>query len=245
MDLETHTVAGAVDEPARGAAVLRALLPRAERVVSGFPDDVLDELVHLAAGDPWTQRFDADVLRAPRDLVELGDLRGRLAFRDGARHVRPVPGRLVLREDVHDDGLARMKRPRADQVRIGGLFPRRDDRALRDTTELEQPRFDDRAQPFGGERLAGQLERAVRPNGRALQSLDAFRPRVLGSALRRLERGDLVRTFRAAALAEVAVDDELDARAAKALGHPDRKVRPDGDAPHAARLEETLDDACV
>src|SRR5688500_7627842 len=51
VDLEADTVAGAVDEAARGATVLRALLPGAERVVSGLPDDVLDQLVHLAARD--------------------------------------------------------------------------------------------------------------------------------------------------------------------------------------------------
>src|SRR5439155_16203503 len=85
VDLETYAVPGAMDEAARRTAIGRSLLARPERVVPGLPDDVLDELVHLAPRDPRAPRVDAGVLRAPRDLVELRDLRGRLAFRDGAR----------------------------------------------------------------------------------------------------------------------------------------------------------------
>ena len=64
-----------------------------------------------------------------------------------------------------------------------------------------------------------------------------MRPGVLGRALCRLERRDLVRALRAAALAERAVDDELDTETAQPLGHPEREVRADRDAaqPHAIR----------
>src|SRR6266545_6858008 len=96
VDLETHAVPGAMDEPARHSAVLRALLSRPQRVVTGLEDDVLDELMHLASRDAGAQGLDAGVLRALGDLVHLHDLGRRLTLRDGARHVRPIPRRLVL-----------------------------------------------------------------------------------------------------------------------------------------------------
>ena len=136
VDLETDAVSGAVDEAARRAAVLRTLLPGAERVVSGFPDDVLDQLVHLAARDAGSQGLDPGVLRALRDLVHLRDLGRRLALGDRAGHIGVVPRRLVLREDVHDDRLARAQRTGPDHVRIRGLLPRRDDRSFRDAAQL-------------------------------------------------------------------------------------------------------------
>src|SRR5581483_30969 len=247
VDLEAHAVAGAVDEATRRRAVLRcgALLARTERVVSGGPDDVLDELVDLTAGDAGPQGPDALVLRAPGDLVHLQDLVGGRALRDRARHVRVIPRGLVLREDVHDDRLVRVERARPDHVRIGRLRPRRDDRALRDAAELEQAALDDRAQPLRGEHLAVELERPVLPHARAADRVDAQGPRVLGRALRLLERVDLVRPLRAPALGEVVRDDELDAQRAQTLGHAEREVRRDRDALRAAGLEEARDDVGV
>src|SRR5581483_7879219 len=197
VDLEAHAVAGAVDEATRRRAVLRcgALLARTERVVSGGPDDVLDELVDLTAGDAGPQGPDALVLRAPGDLVHLQDLVGGRALRDRARHVRVIPRGLVLREDVHDDRLVRVERARPDHVRIGRLRPRRDDRALRDAAELEQAALDDRAQPLRGEHLAVERVDLVRPlRAPALgevvrdDELDAQRAQTLGHAEREVRR---------------------------------------------------------
>ena len=74
MDLETDPVAGPVDEPARHRIVDVVLLARAQGVVAGREDDVLDELVHLDPRDTGTEGLDPGVLRLPHDLVHLHDL---------------------------------------------------------------------------------------------------------------------------------------------------------------------------
>src|SRR5438046_2559664 len=110
-----------VDEAARRAVIRILLLPRPEGVVAGAPDDVLDDRVYLAAGHSGPERANAGVLSAHHDLVHLPNLGRRFAFRYGARHVRPVPGRLVLREDVHDDRLVRVERAGPALVRVRPL----------------------------------------------------------------------------------------------------------------------------
>ena len=130
MDLEPDPVAGRVDEATRRRIGRVLFLSGTHRVVAGSPDEVLDKLVDLASGHTRTECLDAGVLRPTNEVIDLSDFGGRFAFRDGARHVRPITRLLVLREDVHDDRLARMERAGPDLVRIGGLRTRRADRAF-------------------------------------------------------------------------------------------------------------------
>src|SRR6185295_12970370 len=55
-------------------------------------------------------------------------------------------------------------------------------------------------------------------------------------------RRDLVGPLRSSALAELAVDDDLDARTAQALRHAEREVRAYRDASRAARFKKAPDD---
>ena len=138
MDLEPDTVAGRVDEAARRRIAWILLLTRTQRVVAGCPDGVLDELVNLAPGHTGTQRLDARVLSALHNVVDLPDLRGRLALGYGPRHVGPVPRLFVLRKDVHDDRLLRVQGAGADLMRIGPLRAGRADRAVGRISALEK-----------------------------------------------------------------------------------------------------------
>src|SRR6266550_3329084 len=110
-----------MDEAARRHVAGVLLLSRTKRVVPSLPDDVLHKLVYLAPGHAWAKGFDARVLRALHDVVDLPDLGRRLALRNGPRHVGPIPRLFVLGEDVHDDRLLRVQGPGADLMRIGGL----------------------------------------------------------------------------------------------------------------------------
>ena len=55
-------------------------------------------------------------------------------------------------------------------------------------------------------------------------------------------RGDLVGALRATAIAQRAVDDDLDARCSQTLGHAKREVSTDRDPSRPTRREEPLDD---
>src|SRR2546430_9085103 len=149
VDLEADAVPCAVNEAAgrliRGIALLAGTL----RVIAGAPDDVLDELVHLASGHAGTERADALVLSMHHDLVHLADFLGGFPLADRARHIRPIPGRLVLREDVHDDRLAGVPRTGPDLVRIRGLRSRGADCAFRGAAALEGRGPYHRPQSFG------------------------------------------------------------------------------------------------
>ena len=233
-----------MDEPARRRIGRVLFLSGTHRVVSGLPDDVFDELVNLAAGRAWTERFDPRVLRAQHNVVDPPDLRRRLAFRDGARHIGPVTRPFVLREDVHDDRLARVERAGPDLMRVGRLRARRADRAVRGVTALEQRRLDDRAQPLGREHGSVKLERAVRSRFGAAKGIDAFAPGILGRTLCRLDRLDLVGALGSSAVAKIVRDNKLDAHLAQPVGFGDREVRRDRDPPQTALVEEPLDDRC-
>src|SRR6266550_3838893 len=127
-----------MDEATRRRVGGVPLLSRTKRVVARLPDDVFDELMYLAPGHAWAKGFDARVLRALHDVVDLPDLGRRLALRNGPRHVRPVPRLFVLRKDVHDDGLAGVERAGPDLVRVGRLRARRADRPVGGIPALEE-----------------------------------------------------------------------------------------------------------
>src|SRR5947208_12677040 len=67
-----------------------------------FRSEVLDKLVDLASGHTRTECLDAGVLRPTNEVIDLSDLGGRLAFRDSARHVRPITR---LRSEEHTSEL--------------------------------------------------------------------------------------------------------------------------------------------
>src|SRR5207237_1652139 len=148
-----------VDEAAGRAVIRILLLPRPEGVVAGAPDDVLDDRVHLAAGHSWPEGANAGVLSAHHDLVHLPNLGRRFAFRYGARHVRPVPGRLVLREDVHDDRLVRVERACPALVRARRRGPGGTARAVGSVAALPERTLAGRAAALRGH------DRAIAPDG--------------------------------------------------------------------------------
>ncbi len=116
------------------------------------------------------------------------------------------------------------------------------DRAIGRVSALEERGLDDRTKPLGREHGTVQLEGAIGARFRAADGVDALTPRILGRALRRLDRLDLVRPLAAPALAEIISDDKLDPHLTQAIRLGEWKIRRDRDALHAARIQEALHD---
>ena len=176
--------------------------------------------------------------RLPAERVPLADLVPDVADDERPRDVR-VAGRLeVDREEVEKDDVVRADRPRAHVVPDRGLRAVRDDHLLGERAVREERRLDALLQELARERLAVEVEAAVRAL-RAGEELARGRDACLGGLLCSPDPRELVAGLPAPAVVEEPlVDGELDPRGAQRVRMPEREP-----AGHRRLLEpEPLDD---
>ena len=169
MHLQPDAVPGRVEE-----AVLQdlALLLVQLGLVAVLVEEVADEAMDVAALHARLDRGDGEVERLLREPVELAELVGGRADREGAREVGEAGRLAVPWEEVEEDDVVGGDRARAAVVTGRRLRAVRDHELLGRGAVLAERALDLELDPLARERLAVEDERAVAAVG-AAQHVDA------------------------------------------------------------------------
>ena len=240
VDLEPDAVSEAVEVAAGESLVVDAGLE------SGFGERLDAEILHEVAGQSGLQlRLDRLVHVADR-LVHLEEAFARLALHERAGHVAPVAVDVAAREDVGDDGRARLDGAAADAVGQGGIGSAGDDGADGGIGFALELGLDLGADEFAGQDPAVPFEE---PLGVDRGFGDEVAHLVLGflrDGLGGAELFDLVGTLHGAFGEEGTVrHDDLDAGGAELFGEDEREAFGHLPAGHAVDFADGGDEAAL
>src|SRR5436305_184846 len=234
VHFQADAVAQAVEEPV--LEDLAVALGQARRV-GRLVEELAREHVDVAARDARLHRLDRSLERFVNVLVVGGELLGRLADHERARHVG-VAGRLsVARPEVEHDRLVRLDLPGTHLVADRGLGAMGDDELVAEEVQVGEGLLDRHLDALAGEGLAVEEQPAVLFFG-AAEKLTRGVHAGLGTPLRAPDPLHLGVALDATPLHEgLAIRGDLDPLRPEAVRKLEREGRRDDGLPNAELLD--------
>src|ERR687894_636557 len=199
-------------------------------LVTRFVQNVGNLSVYVSAVDAGPDHGQCRLLALQHGVVHSPELLVRLSLDEGAGHVRVVPTREVLREDVQDYGLAGPQGTAAPLVRVGGLGSAGGYGAVAEAVAAQELDVYLRAQGLARQGFALPEQGAVPADLGLPQDAHDVLAGLLDGVLGPLDVGHLFRGLGAAeGLEELAVGGEGEAAVAQGVGVDDGECRGGGE----------------